>query len=208
MTFAPEAWPFVLPFWAFGGCFVLFGAFSWAAFFGVLGLLILLFFRNPKRKFDGSPDAILAPADGRVLSVERVVDPDLGEGDCWRVATFLSVFDVHVQRCPVTGKVARSVYRNGLKLAAFRPEAGSANESMTTVFETPSGVRIGVRQIAGLVARRVVAYRREGESCNRGDLLGIIKFGSRVDLFVPSSFRVAVLPGQRVQAGQTVLAEP
>lgn len=206
MRIAKEAWPFVLPCLAFGAGAALAGFFWTGVLLLVLGFLVAGFFRNPTRRFDGPEDSILAPADGRVLSVERVEDPDLAEGEYWNIATFLSVFDVHVQRCPAAGRVVRAVYRKGLKLPAFRPEAGVKNESWTTVFELANGQRIAVRQLAGLIARRVVGYLREDQHCRRGDLLGIIKFGSRVDLLVPVAMKVAIRPGDRVRAGETVVA--
>lgn len=206
--FVPEAWPFVLPFWVLSGLLVGLGLWGWAAGLAFVGLLVLAFFRNPDRGFQGPEELVLAPADGRILSVERLEEAEIGSGEFWRVATFLSVLDVHVQRCPVSGTIVRSLYRRGEKRAAFQPQAGSLNEAITTVFETSNGLRVGVRQIAGLIARRVKSYRKEQETCRRGELLGVIKFGSRVDLFVPASFHVLVKRGDRVRAGETVVARP
>ena len=191
MRFAKEAWPFVAPFLA-----------------AATGLLVLLFFRDPKRRFEGAPGIVIAPADGRVTGISLVEDPEIGPGRHRRIVTFLSVFDVHVQRCPVDGEVVHSELRRGLKLAAFRPDVGEKNEGHTQVFLTAAGARIGVRQLAGLIARRVVSYLRAGESRRRGDPLGVIKFGSRVDLFVPESYRVLVEVGARVRNGETPMAEP
>lgn len=208
MTFAKEAWPFVLPFLL--GAAALFATRhpKWGAAALVVGLLVLLFFRDPKRAFDGPATVVLAPADGRVTEIRVVEDADLGPGRYHRIVTFLSVFDVHVQRCPVAGEVVRSEARRGAKLAAFRPDVGEKNEAYTNVFALPGGERIGVRQLAGLLARRVVSYLRAGDRCGRGDRLGVIKFGSRVDLFVPESYRVLVRVGQRVRDGETAMAEP
>jgi phosphatidylserine decarboxylase len=122
------------------------------------------------------------------------------------VVTFLSVFDVHVQRCPVDGEIVHSELRRGLKLAAFRPDVGEKNEAWTNVFLRTNGDRIGVRQLAGLLARRVVSYRKQGDRLRRGELLGVIKFGSRVDLFVPESYEVLVRVGDRVRNGETPMA--
>ena len=125
-----------------------------------------------------------------------------------RVVTFLSVFDVHVQRSPVAGEVVVSRYTPGRKVAAFRPEAGEVNESHLTVLRDSKGNLFGVKQIAGLLARRVVAYQGVGSQVERGQLIGLIKFGSRVDLLVPSSYRIAVQKGDRLKEGKTPVARP
>ena len=208
MRFAKEAWPFVVPFLAAGAALFLFRRPGWGAAACALGLLVLLFFRDPPRRFEGGPEVVVAPADGRVTGISVVEDPEIGPGRYRRVVTFLSVFDVHVQRCPVDGAVVYSEPRRGLKLAAFRSEAGDKNQGHTQVFQTPAGARVGVRQLAGLIARRVVSYLGAGETHRRGDPLGLIKFGSRVDLFVPESYRVLVAVGERVRNGETPMAEP
>jgi phosphatidylserine decarboxylase len=125
------------------------------------------------------------------------------------VVTFLSVFDVHVQKTPAAGEVVASRHTRGKKLAAFRHEAGEVNEQHLTVIETPAGGRVGVRQIAGLLARRVVCHLREGQGVARAQPMGLIKFGSRVDVLVPeASHRVTVERGDRVKNGLTVIALP
>jgi phosphatidylserine decarboxylase len=208
MRFAKEAWPFVVPFLAAAAVLFVFRRPGWGAAACAAGLLVLLFFRDPRRRFDGAPEIVIAPADGRVTGISVVEDPEIGPGRFRRVVTFLSVFDVHVQTCPVDGTVVHSRLRRGLKLAAFRPDVGDKNEGHTQVFLTPAGARVGVRQLAGLIARRVVSYLRTGDARRRGDPLGVIKFGSRVDLFVPESYRVLVAVGERVRNGETPMAEP
>ncbi len=208
MTFAKEAWPFVAPFLL--GAVVLFVAslLLWGAIALALGLLVLLFFRDPRRRPPDDGELVLAPADGRVTEIATVEDGEIGTGRFHRVVTFLSVFDVHVQRCPVSGEVIHSRLRRGLKLAAFRAEVGEKNEGHTNVFLRPNGDRVGVRQLAGLLARRVVSYVRAGERYQRGERLGVIKFGSRVDLFVPEHYSLLVRVGDRVKNGCTPLARP
>jgi phosphatidylserine decarboxylase len=208
ISFAREAWPFVLPFIAAAAIAAVVGLYGPALALLIVGLFVLAFFRIPKRHFQGDPDILVAPANGRVTKIESVEDPEIGPGEMLRVVTFLSVFDVHVQRAPATGTVVSKSYRRGRKIAAFRPEAGEVNESCTTVLETDGGHTVAVRQLAGLVARRVVGYLDEAESVNRGDLIGVIKFGSRVDLFVPADFSILVRVGQRVQEGLTAIARP
>jgi phosphatidylserine decarboxylase len=208
MSFAREAWPFVLPFALASALLFALSHPRWGTALGLVALLVLLFFRDPRRRFDGPPAIVLAPADGTVTEVSTVEDAEIGPGSHHRVVTFLSVFDVHVQRCPVGGEIVHSRPRRGLKLAAFRPDVGAKNEAHTNVFVRPGGDRIGVRQLAGLLARRVVSYVGEGEIRRRGDRLGVIKFGSRVDLFVPASYRMLVRAGDRVRNGETPVAEP
>lgn len=208
MTFAKEAWPFVLPFVILAAALFLFGHPGWGTFALVLGLLILLFFRNPKRRYEGGVEIILSPADGVITRVDVIEDPEVGPGRYHRVVTFLSVFNVHVQRVPAAGEVTLSRYAAGRKVAAFREDAGDVNEKHLTVVRRANGDLVGIRQIAGLLARRVVCYLKEGDQVHRGQLMGVIKFGSRVDVLVPESYRVLVQKGDRVYDGITPFAAP
>lgn len=208
MTFARESWPFVLPFVALALALYLAGHPRWALVVLLVAFLVLLFFRNPRRRYEGDAGAVLAAADGLVTQVDQVEDPAVGPGRYHRVVTFLSVFDVHVQRAPAGGTVLASQLTRGRKVAAFRQDAGTVNEQHLTVLELSSGERIGVRQIAGLVARRVVCYLEPGETVARGQLLGLIKFGSRVDLLVPASYRLVVKKGDRLKTGLSPVAFP
>ncbi len=206
MTFAKESLPFVVPLGIAALVMVLFGQTPWAAGLGSLAILILLFFRVPKRHSEAPEDSILAPANGRILRLDR--SPALldGKGDAQRIVTFLSVFDVHVQRTPVSGEVVESRFTPGRKVAAFKEEAGSVNENHFIVLRRRNGDLIGVRQIAGLVARRVVCPLLPGDQVQQGDLMGLIKFGSRVDLMLPDNYEILVRPGDRLREGETVVA--
>ena len=207
MTFAREAWIFVLPA-AVATLIAL--LLQWprsALALGLAAALLLAFFRIPERRFAGPACTLLAPANGKITAIDAVAEPLLGAGRYQRVTTFLSVFDVHVQRAPCDGRVVASRFASGRKVAAFRPEAGQVNESHFVVLETPTGDRIGVKQIAGLVARRVVSYLEEDQVVRRGDLIGVIKFGSRVDLYLPESYAIRAAPGQRVIEGLTPIAD-
>jgi phosphatidylserine decarboxylase len=208
MTFAKEGWPFVLPFLFLAGLLYLLGRPGWGTAFLVTGLLVLLFFRDPSRRFEGEAAIVLAPADGLVTRVDTVEDPEIGPGRFHLVVTFLSVFDVHVQRVPTAGVVIASRYAAGRKVAAFRQDAGEVNERHLTVIRRPDGDLVGVRQIAGLLARRVVCYLKEGDHVHRSQSMGLIKFGSRVDLLVPEGYEVLVKKGDRVRNGVTALARP
>jgi len=208
LRFARESLPFVLPFLLLAGALALLRRPGWAIAALVAGLLVLLFFRDPARRFGGPAETVIAPADGLVTLVDRVEDPEVGPGAYHRVVTFLSVFDVHTQRTPVGGEVVVSRYAAGRKVAAFKRDVDRINERHLTVIRRPDGDLVGVRQIAGLLARRVVCYLKEGERVERGQPMGLIKFGSRVDLLVPEGYRVLLAKGDRVRNGETAMAEP
>jgi phosphatidylserine decarboxylase len=208
MKFAREAWPFVLPFLAAAGVFWLVGILLAVVSMTVLGLLVLLFFRDPTRNYDGPPDVVLAPAEGTVTAVEVITDSALGDETWRRISIFLSVFNVHTQKTPVEGVVIGSIATPGKKLPAYRKEAGDVNENHLTLLRRTQGDLIAVRQIAGLVARRIVSRLQAGQRVIQGEPLGLIKFGSRVDVFVPMSYDPLVEKGQRVISGETPIAMP
>jgi len=180
----------------------------WGAIALVFGFLVLLFFRDPPRHYRGDPRAVVAAADGVVTQIGLVEDAAVGPGQWQRVVTFLSPLDVHVQRSPVAGEVTVARFTAGRKVAAFKPDADRYNENHLTVLRRDNGDLIGVRQIAGAVARRVVCYLGQGERVPQGQLIGLIKFGSRVDLILPPGYRVLVKVGQRLRNGETPVAEP
>jgi phosphatidylserine decarboxylase len=183
----------------------------------VLGLLaaliaawILYFFRDPDRVAPLRDGLVLSAADGEISSIERVKPPaELGLGDAERVriSTFLSVFDVHVNRAPIAGRIKRSVYIPGAFLNAANDKASDENERRALVIETSQGVEIGVVQIAGMVARRIVTFASEGESVGIGQRFGLIRFGSRVDIYLPPGRTALVAVGQRAVGGETVFAD-
>ncbi len=208
MKFAKEGWVFVLPFVFLAGLLFVFGRPGWGAAALVVGLLILLFFRDPKRSYEGEAGFVLAAADGLITRIDTLEDPAIGPGRYQRIVTFLSVFDVHVQKVPVAGEVIASRYTVGRKVAAFREDAGDVNEKHLTVIRRGNGDLVGVRQIAGLLARRVVCYLKEGDRVHRGQALGLIKFSSRVDLLVPEGYQVLVKKGDRLKNGATPVAVP
>jgi len=208
MRFAPEAWPFVSPFGILAVGLAAFGRPGWAGAAAVVGFLVLLFFRDPNRRFTGDSAVIVAPADGLITRVEMIEDPELGPGRFHRIVTFLSVFDVHVQRTPAEGEVVAARYRRGRKVAAFRADAAEVNEKHLTVLRRDNGDTVGIAQIAGLLARRVVCDLKLGDRRPRGERMGLIKFGSRVDLMVPASYTVLVKKGDRVRNGETPMARP
>ncbi len=171
---------------------------------------IVYFFRDPDRVTPLREGLVISPADGRVSSIETVKPPaELGLGDepRLRISVFLSVFDVHINRAPVAGRIKRSVYIPGAFLNAALDKASEENERRALVIETPAGTEIGVVQIAGLVARRIVTFSSEGDTVGVGARFGLIRFGSRVDTFLPPGHSALVAVGQRAIAGETVLAD-
>ena len=169
-----------------------------------------LFFRDPQRVTPVVGSYVVSPADGRVSSVAQAVPPrelGLGEEPLLRICVFMNVFNVHVNRAPVTGRVTRIAYRPGKFINAELDKASEDNERNGLVIERPDGRSIGVVQIAGLIARRIVSFVREGESLTAGDRFGLIRFGSRVDVYLPLTATALVSEGQIAIAGETVLAD-
>ncbi|CAN5689298.1 phosphatidylserine decarboxylase [soil metagenome] len=168
------------------------------------------FFRHPRRVPPTRPGVVVAPADGQVCLIENAVPPpELGRGTAPvpRVSIFLSVFDAHVQRAPIGGEVIAAEHRPGLFASADLPVASADNERNSVVIRSPEGVEIIAVQIAGLVARRIICDVRVGDKVAMGDTYGLIRFGSRLDTYLPESSDVLVSVGQRATAGETVIAE-
>jgi phosphatidylserine decarboxylase len=183
--------------------------FSWVlcAVLALAALANLAFFRNPQRAIPSGERNVVAPADGRVVEVARVDDPDGFVSDAWRIAIFLSVFNVHVNRAPLAA-VVRAVRRRGSRfLAAFNPQASSLNVQSRLDLETSAGARLALVQITGLVARRIFSYPREGDALARGEPYGLLCYGSRVELYLPADCKISVTPGDRVRGGSSVVAE-
>ena len=184
---------------------------SWLVWLGLLfTLLCLFFFRDPERVPPGRLGTLVAPADGRVTSVTPAVPPaELGLGAVprWRVSTFLSVLNVHVNRVPADGIVTRIAYRHGSFMNAGLDKASESNERNAFALRLADGREIAVVQIAGLIARRIVCDLREGDPVRTGQRFGIIRFGSRADLYLPEGVRPLVAVGQTMVGGETVIAE-
>src|ERR1700728_315544 len=205
----PEGYPFV------GGfalaSLILFWLWPPLGWLGTLATLwCAYFFRDPKRVTPVREGIVVAPADGLVSQLANAVPPkelDLGERQLPRISIFMSVFDCHVNRSPVAGRIERIVYRAGKFLSADLDKASEDNERNAFVITTGAGQRIGVIQIAGLVARRIVTFAREGEAGGGGQRIGMIRVGSRVDVYLPEGARALVAEGQTAIAGETVLAD-
>ena len=205
----PAGWPFIFLFILASAIITYF----WTGFLlpgSLLSLWCIYFFRNPKRTTPVTDHLVIAPADGRVLSTGIVPVPDdldLPKGEWRRISIFMNVFDVHVNRAPVAGKVIAAPYHKGAFLNASLDKASEKNERQNMVLEMSSGQQIGVVQIAGLVARRIILEAAIGDQLNVGQQYGIIRFGSRVDVWLPAATTVQVMPGQTMVAGETVLAD-
>ena len=212
MRFAREGYPFI----AIG--LLLAGA-GWVAvlqFGGVtavasatllsgLALFVVWFFRDPVRPLPGQGDVVVAPGEGRVIGITEVEEPTFLRGAAHKISIFLSVFDVHVQRAPVSGTIEHREYRAGKYAVAWLDKASEDNEQSSLGITTPYG-RVLVRQIAGLIARRIITDPSEGDRIERGTRIGLIRFGSRVDLFLPREWEVTCAVGDRARVGATPLA--
>jgi phosphatidylserine decarboxylase len=186
---------------------VILGFFSaWALWFFVLLLLCTLaFFRDPEREVPSDPNLIVAPADGKVMDIIELEETEVLKGKTRRVGIFLSIFDVHTNRAPIDGRVVYRDRRLGLFLDARRADCSERNESMTWAFENPR-VTIVARQITGAIARRIVAWANVGDELKKGDRFGMIRFGSRTELYLPLSATVLVKEGDHVAGGSTPIA--
>jgi phosphatidylserine decarboxylase len=202
----PAGWPFI------GGAAALavITAFLVSNALGValliLALLFLFFFRDPDRAVTAAPQAVLSPADGRVVVAGTSTSQDFAPAEWEQISIFLSPMDVHVNRMPVGGRVTKVRYHPGRFLPAYRPDAGDLNE-YTEVWIDHAGQTIVVRQIVGILARRIVCRTTEGAQVAAGERFGVMKFGSRMDVFVPVGTRIAVKVGDRVVGAVTVIAE-
>jgi phosphatidylserine decarboxylase len=172
---------------------------------GLLAVYTLYFFRDPERPISADPLDIVSSADGKVIGVDEVDETHFGKGRMKRVAVFLSVFDVHVNRTPVAGKILKSDHKPGEFLDARHGEVDLRNESQNWLIETVRG-QVVVRQIAGLIARRIVAWSKPGDLLEKGQRFGMIRFGSRTDVYLPLECTVLVKKGDRVQGGASVIA--
>ena len=214
MSFAREGWPFIGI--GVAAALLVFAAAlqlrSWplwllAIVVTVIALWCAYFFRDPERTGPRGPALIVAPADGKVLMITQVDEPRFIHGAATRISIFMNVFNVHVNRYPVDGHVDFVWYNKGKFLNAAAEKSSLENEQMSVGITTPNGVRILTRQIAGLIARRIVTYSKVGDAAHQGQRFGIIRFGSRVDVFIPTDAVVNAKLGDITTAGTTVLAE-
>ena len=206
MRIDPSGYPFI--FGALGAAFLVGALWGWplASPLFVLAVFFLFFFRDPERHVTDAPHAVLSPADGRVMVAGATTGQLAPPGSWQQISIFLSPMDVHVNRMPVTGRVTKVQYHPGQFLPAYKAEAGDLNE-YTELWVDHDGQPIVFRQIVGILARRIVCRAREGEVVKAGDRFGVMKFGSRMDLFLPPTATLRVRVGDKVIGAVTVLAE-
>ena len=202
---AVEGYPFIL---LFGFVTLVFALLGWGLLTVVLLALTLFsvyFFRNPQRCIPSDENAVVAPADGKVVFVGQVKEERYMKGETLKISIFMSVFDVHVNRIPCSGKMVDFFYRKGEFLNASLDKASDLNEQAGIVLETGEGKRLLFVQIAGLIARRIVTYPKIGDELTKGMRYGLIRFGSRVDLYLPPEWKAAVRVGDRAVGGETIV---
>ncbi len=173
----------------------------------VLLVIVLQFFRNPTVTTNLHEDHVISPADGKVVVIEEVEETEFFKEKRRQISVFMSPFNVHVNRNPISGIVKYYRYHPGQYLVAWHPKSSTENERTTVVIEKSNGAQVLFRQIAGALARRIVCYLKEGQQVKQGGEMGFIKFGSRVDIFVPLNAKILVERDQVVKGGKTVLAE-
>ena len=177
-----------------------------AVLFSLVTLFIVWFFRNPERSVPPGEKNVISPADGKIIDVREVQENRILNKRMLKISIFMNLFNVHVNRLPCTGKVVDIVYNPGKFVSANLDKASLENEQNAVVLETPAGEKIIFIQIAGLIARRIVCWLRKGQFVKRGERFGLIRFGSRVDVYLPVGTDVRVSLGDKVKAGESILA--
>ena len=171
----------------------------------LVALFVAFFFRNPRRNIPAQQNAILSPADGKIIHVGECTEDRLLKQRTLKVSIFMSVFDVHINRAPVAGRVLERNYHPGGFLVASREKSSLLNEQNALVLETEDRFKILLVQIAGFIARRIVCYADTGDTVKKGEIFGLIRFGSRVDLYLPPEVKPLVSPGQHVKGGESII---
>lgn len=202
---AREGWPFIAIALVVTVGIHAWAGFGWAAFPWLIVVFMVQFFRDPPRQIPGEPGVVLSPADGRIVMVEKARDPYL-ERDALKISVFMNVFNAHSNRSPVDGAVEKTWYFPGKFFNADLDKASTENERAVIYLRTPDGQDVTCVQVAGLIARRILCYAKEGRSLARGERFGFIRFGSRVDVYLPLTATPRVTVGDKVYATETVLA--
>ena len=206
IPFAAEGWLFVVPAIILAAFALLIQWYIAAIILGAVAAFLINFFRDPRRAGSERHVDILSPADGTVVQIKDVADGEVWPGMTRQISIFMSVFDVHVNRAPISGKITHYRYNPGKKIAAFAEKSSTENEQNLIVIEGEH-TTVAFKQIAGLLARRIVFDKKEGDSVARGERIGMIKFGSRVDIFLPSTANIHVKLRDKTKVGLTVLAD-
>ena len=202
---AKEGFPFI----AFVAFVTLITALLGYEFIALISLLltgfVIYFFRDPERVIPEAEDAVVSPADGKIILVEKIFDDRFLNEHVYKVSIFMSVFDVHVNRIPFTGDVEKIEYTPGSFYAANTDQGGLANENCAVTLASKRNFRFAVVQIAGLLARRIICWAEKGDALEKGERYGLIRFGSRVDMYLPQQLQLEIRTGQRVRGGETVI---
>ena len=204
--FAREGWPFIIGTVVIAALVNILAGWIWAIPFWLIAFFVLQFFRDPPRVVPQKTNAVLSPADGRIVAVESVQDPYL-KRDAIKVSVFMNVFNVHSNRSPVDGEVRNEWYFPGKFINANLPKASLENERNALWIRTDNGLDITCVQVAGLIAKRILCYVKTGDYLARGQRFGFIRFGSRVDVYLPLNTEIKVTIGDKVYATLTILAE-
>lgn len=207
LRFAPEGWVFIIPFVILAALALLIQWYVAAILFSAIAAFLVNFFRDPHRLGSQRHVDILSPADGTVVLIKDIPDGEVWPGLTRQLSIFMSVFDVHVNRAPMAGRIVHYSYTPGKKIVAMSHKSSGENEQNLVVMRDARGATLAFKQIAGLLARRIVFDKKEGDEVARGERLGMIKFGSRVDVFFPPNAEILVKPGDKPRVGLTVIAE-
>ena len=202
---AREGFPFILPLVIFAISATALGAVWSAIGLSCIAVFVIWFFRNPDRNTPDIPKMVVSPADGKVIRIEDIERNDLIKGRFKKISIFMNVFNVHVNRIPYSGKIRAIAYHEGMFFSANLDKASDSNERNSIVIRTDDGRDIMAVQIAGLIARRIVCWIKEGMDVRKGERFGLIRFGSRLDVYLPLDSTITVKIGDRVKAGETPL---
>ncbi len=200
-----EGFPFIILSLVFTGFAAFFGVAWLTILLAALTIFIIAFFRNPERRFEDAEKLVISPADGKVIKIEDVEDRGSMAGRFKKISIFMNVFNVHVNRAPCEGTIEKISYHPGKFVSANLDKASAENERNEVLIRTKDGRAILTVQVAGLIARRIVCWTREGETIAKGERFGMIRFGSRVEVFLPADSRVVVRLNDKVRGGQTPL---
>jgi phosphatidylserine decarboxylase len=207
LRFAPEGWIYVIPFVILAAAALLIQWYVAAIVFSAIAAFLINFFRDPERQGSERHVDVLSPADGTVVLLKDVADGEIWPGLTKQISIFMSVFDVHVNRSPISGRIVHYRYLPGERMAATSHKSSTDNEQNLIVMTDDRGATLAFKQIAGLLARRIVFDKKEGDRVARGERVGMIKFGSRVDVFFPPQTKVLVASGDKVKVALSVIAE-
>lgn len=176
-----------------------------AILLGILTFFVIWFFRNPEREIPAGEGVVVAPADGKIIEIKEVDEERILKNQSLKISIFMNVFNVHVNRIPYSGKIVDILYNKGKFVSANKEKASLENEQNAVLLETPEGKKILFVQIAGLIARRIACWVKKGDMVERGQRFGLIRFGSRVDIYLPLGVKLQVSLGDRTKAGTTIL---